>query len=83
MGTKENPGKFNCYENALPDEPMFVMLARDPEFFELVCQWAEKRQKDIDCGERPITDQHMVFEAFDCARAGQIWRKQNYGKWRK
>ena len=26
---KENPGRFDCYANALPDEPMFVLLARE------------------------------------------------------
>lgn len=30
MGTKNNPGKFDCYAKAEPDEPMFVLLARDP-----------------------------------------------------
>lgn len=29
MGTKNNPGAFDCYANAEPDEPMFVLLARD------------------------------------------------------
>ena len=29
MGTKNNPGQFDCYRNAEPDEPMFVLLARD------------------------------------------------------
>jgi hypothetical protein len=30
MGTKSNPGPFDCYAKAEPDEPMFVLLARDP-----------------------------------------------------
>lgn len=30
MGTKSNPTQFDCYANALPDEPMFILLARDP-----------------------------------------------------
>lgn len=29
MGTKNNPGTFDCYANAAPDEPMFVLLGRD------------------------------------------------------
>jgi hypothetical protein len=28
MGTKNVPGKFDCYANALPDEPTFVLLGR-------------------------------------------------------
>lgn len=29
MGTKNNPGEFDCYANAAPDEPMFILLGRD------------------------------------------------------
>lgn len=40
LGSKRNPGPFNCYEDALPDEPMFVLLARDPYAPTLVRNWA-------------------------------------------
>lgn len=83
MGTKNDPGQFDCYANALPDEPMFVLLARDPDFCRLVNKWAQKRQHDINCGDRSSSDQEMVLEAFRCARNGAIWRQQNNGKWRK
>lgn len=83
MGTKENPGNFDCYENALPDEPMFVLLARDPDFARLIRLWAEKRRDDIAAGERPIKDMLMVNEAFSCATDGSHWRRLNLGKWRK
>jgi hypothetical protein len=53
MGTKLDPGKFECHTNALPDEPMFVLLARDPDFQRLVEEWAYGRQRAINCGERP------------------------------
>lgn len=68
MGTKNNPGKFDCYENAEPDEPMFVLLARDKFAPELVEQWAYRRKMD---GE----DHHKVQEARDCAAAMREWRK--------
>ena len=83
MGTKINPGEFDCYGNALPDEPMFVLLARDPEFSTLVRQWANQRASDIECGERPISDMSLVMEAHKCATEGAKWRKDNFGKWRK
>ncbi len=83
MGTKSNPGEFDCYSNALPDEPMFVLLARDPEFFDLVHEWARRRRSAIRCGDRPQTDMAMVREADDCALSGAAWRRDNYGKWRK
>lgn len=83
MGTKDNPAKFDCYANALPDEPMFILLGRDPAFFELVTAWADKRERDIQCGERPIGDMAMVREARECAYAGAEWRRANPGKWRR
>lgn len=83
MGTKNNPGKFDCYEKALPDEPMFILLARDPYFQTLVFKWAEKRRFDINCGERPESDLTLVSEAVQCAVTGAVWRKTNYGIWRK
>ena len=36
MGTKNNPGVFDCYANAEPDEPMFVLLGRDKDAATLV-----------------------------------------------
>lgn len=83
MGTKNEPGKFDCYANALPDEPMFVLLARDPDFQSLVTEWANRRYRAIECGDRPESDRKMVLEAWKCARDGAEWRRNNYGKWRK
>lgn len=40
MGTKNNPGQFDCYHAAEPDEPMFVLLGRDPIAPQLVSIWA-------------------------------------------
>lgn len=82
MGTKNNPGKFDCYTNALPDEPIFILLARDPDFQRLVHKWAKRRMKDIQCGQRPSSDIAMVTEAEECAWNGQKWRKDNNGIWR-
>lgn len=82
MGTKINPGKFDCYDNALPNEPMFIMLARDPLFYEFVTAWAKRRGEAINCGDRPQDDSPMVSEAMRCAGDGATWRRQNLGKWR-
>lgn len=46
MGTKLNPGKFDCFANAAPDEPMFVLLARDRMAPFLVSIWAKVRVGD-------------------------------------
>jgi hypothetical protein len=83
MGTKNNPGQFDCYDKALPDEPMFVLLARDPDFARLIHLWCERRNHDINAGERPVTDRALIIEAYACAADGAKWRRDNLGKWRK
>ena len=43
MGTKSEPGNFDCYANAEDDEPMFVLLGRDPDAPEAVRGWIRLR----------------------------------------
>ncbi len=62
MGTKNNPGTYDCYENAEPDEPMFILLGRDKGAAFLVDLWATAREK---LGE----DSAKVEEARQCANA--------------
>ena len=62
MGTKNNPGSYDCYANAKPDEPMFVLLGRDPSAYMLVALWATMRRE---LGE----DEAKVAEAEACAKA--------------
>jgi hypothetical protein len=83
MATKENPGRYDCYANALADEPMFILLARDPSFGRCVRKWAKETKASIACGDRPISDEALVAEALECAEAGEDWRRKNMGKWRK
>lgn len=72
MGTKNNPGKYDCYANAAPDEPMFILLGRDPFASALVDQWAISRAVD---GE----DTAKVSEAFDLADMMRRWLR-SHGK---
>jgi hypothetical protein len=83
MGSKNDPGQFDCYANALPDEPMFVLLARDPLGPEIVEQWAIRRVNLIADGLKPHSDWAMVDEARECAEMMRAWRMMNDGKWRK
>lgn len=62
MGTKNNPGDFDCYANADPDEPMFILLGRDPFAPQLVEAWAALRRE---AGDDPT----KIQEALDCAEA--------------
>jgi hypothetical protein len=82
MGSKNEPGDFDCYHNALPDEPMFILLARDPSSPERVEDWATERQRLIDKGFKPKSDQAMVDEAIRCAANMRRWRVVNNGAWR-
>lgn len=82
MGTKNDPAAFDCYANALPDEPMFILLARDPDAPKLVEDWAVERAQAVRQGLRPKSDMAMVDEAQLCARKMREWRKENNGKWR-
>lgn len=77
MGTKNNPGKFDCYANAEPDEPMFILLARDASAPEVVEDWAADRMRAIVLGLKPKSDLPMVDEAQRCAESMRAWRKAN------
>lgn len=66
MGTKNNPGAFDCYANADADEPMFVLLGRDKHAPTLVWLWATLRELD---GEEPAT----VREARECCAQMMEW----------
>lgn len=82
MGTKLKPTPNDCYDKALPDEPRFTLLARDPHFARMIEAWAKDRREDIRCGARPSSDMKQVIEAEKIAAEGADWRRMNNGKWR-
>lgn len=69
MGTKDNPGEFDCYDKALSDEPIFVLLARDPTAPLCILKW-------IGHNVDTISDEKLK-EAFACYNAMKTWRMQN------
>ena len=69
MGTKNNPGEFDCYAHAQPDEPMFILLGRDASAAHLVEEWADMREEDVRWGRKPVSDMAMVKESRQCAKA--------------
>lgn len=75
MGTKNNPGKFDCYQNADPDEPLFILLARDDSAPKLVMDWAMERLRLINEGRKPYEDMEMVAEAIYCAKNMIAWKR--------
>lgn len=47
MGAKNDPGRYDCYAAAPPDEELFVLLDRDPVAPFLVSIWSSMRYGDI------------------------------------
>lgn len=82
MGTKNEPAAFDCYANALPDEPMFVLLARDKNAPSLVRTWCTVRLAEMGGGLRSVEELPQIREAQACADAMEQWRKENDGTWR-
>lgn len=82
MGTKAQELRDGCFARAMDDEPMFVLLARDPSAPALARQWADERAAAIHRGDRPETDIEQVIEARRCADRMEAWREENDGKWR-
>lgn len=95
MGTKNNPGKFDCYANADPDEPMFVLLGRDCLASHLVSIWSKIRMGDMEAASVVFLDllaKHAVAygiepdvdkasEAMDCSLAMfKFWHARHEAK---
>lgn len=73
MATKNNPGKFDCYANADPDEPMFVLLARDKHAVALIWLWCTLRELDNE-------DPTKVADARACADEMVAWAVEHKRK---
>lgn len=82
MGTKQHPGAFDCYDHAEPDEPMFVLLARDSAAPDTVRSWAHVREarlrnSDATCTAAEVmAELDQINEARQCADAMEQWREQ-------
>lgn len=76
MGTKSNPGAFDCYANAQDDEPMFVLLARDHRAPALVRAWVDRhRTERMEAeGDFPYNLDNKEREALAIADAMEAWR---------
>lgn len=70
MSTKNDPGPFDCYAKARPDEPMFILLGRDPLSPILVDIWARLR---FIMGKR----RDKSVEALNVADAMRVWKERN------
>ena len=81
MGTKRNPGAFDCYAQASDDEPIFVLLARDANAPEAVAHWAETyRAKKLFLGQWDQSAAEKYNEALSCSIAMKAWRSERDAK---
>jgi hypothetical protein len=72
MGTKNNPGEFDCYAKLEPDEPYFLVKSTDPLAPVIVELWALLAELHSGGGRK-------VEEARQCAHAMRAWRAQQLG----
>ncbi len=73
MGTKLNPGLYDCYEKAEPTEEIFTLRAKDSDAAIIVKLWAFFRLQQINAGLRSESDRVQVTEALNCATRMEIW----------
>lgn len=71
-----------CFAKAMPDEPAFVLLARDPMAPILVRLWAQARRVAISEGSRPQSDLPQVQMAELEAEDMVAWRRDADASWR-
>lgn len=66
MGTKNNPGKFDCFVKAEDDEPIFTLRGKDPLAGATVRHWvALRRQAALE----KLGEAERIEEALQCAAA--------------
>lgn len=67
MGTKNNPGDYDCHAHADPDEPLFTLLGRDPAASVAVRYWIAIRE------EMGGTAPEKLEEARKCVDQMERW----------
>ena len=84
MGTKTDPGEFDCYGKAEPDEPLFTLRAKDPLAPVLVRLWCGLRAAMAETAEdtspaRAAHETRKRREGLECARQMEEWRRSRAG----
>jgi hypothetical protein len=76
MGTKRNPGQYDCYFKAELDEPIFTLRGKDPVAWFLVMLWV--RIREVLAGD-DLTEEHRakLKEAWKCAEAMRSWPRSD------
>jgi hypothetical protein len=90
MGTKNNPGEYDCYAKAAMDEPLFTMRAKDVSAPYFVEMWTFIRKGRWDSArmvlEQMINDDRIRVLVGDCdkfdealaiAEAMRQWKEEH------
>lgn len=72
MGTKNNPGPYDCYAKLESDEPYFVLRGKDPIGWLLVQVWVTLRKYMAD-DLLPTEYEKKLNEASDTANRMKDW----------
>ncbi|KKM85445.1 hypothetical protein LCGC14_1289030 [marine sediment metagenome] len=98
MGTKNNPSKYDCYAKLNPDEPYFVLRAKDPSAPYLIRIWEKLRRGDwlgamytlvIAMKYQPVRDRvstegyEKLSEAVTVSQEMEDWYQKNRPKKKK
>ena len=80
MSTKNNPGPFNCYKAAAPDEPIFTLKASDITAPLVINFWANLyRERKEYAGEFNERAKQKHAEALICAEEMTTWFNAHKG----
>ena len=74
MGTKTDPGEYDCYKKAEEDEPIFILRASDPLSPKLVRKWVS-----MSISRAPAHTQRNILKWIDAmktAKAMEEWKLQ-------
>lgn len=71
---------YDCLGKKEPDEPIFVLLARDSAGPSAIKVWATLWLQEISLGLRPKADRDQVTEALKIATDMEIWRRDRHQK---
>ena len=71
MNTKADPSPNDGYTKADPNEPMFVLLARDPQAPLLIRQWARDRRLREGMADPKAAEALEIADAMEAYRAAE------------
>lgn len=77
--TKNSPGAFDYLSKAAPDEPMFILLGRDPTAARVLSFWTALR---VASGLNQATDE-QIKEAQQCVGQMDDWARNVLNKGEK